>query len=217
MSKDIVEKIKATEKDAKAVVECAKKERDALIKSVSEQILEEKSQLLKKLKRERNERILRCELQWQKKQEEAEAEAKASKDVAETEYKKFFEEAVLAACAEDLLDGVPQIDADHEPQAPYVEDGGMPFLHFGQFAAEIVADFRHMGHHVLLHHHLADGDAYGQGGFPKYVPRRAYGYAGRAARGYDFVLQRPRNAVSWRARRQLLCHQCCGQHYAARQ
>ena len=105
MSKEIVEKIKETEQEAKALVELAKKERDALIKSVTEELAEEKTKLLKKLKRERNERILRCELQWQKQQEDADAKARATAKEWEEKYRKFFEEAVFTAMRVILENG----------------------------------------------------------------------------------------------------------------
>lgn len=105
MSKEIEEKIRKTEREAKDIVEHAKKEGEVLIKNAVGEVADEKARLLKKLKRERNERVLRCELQWQKRRED---EAERVKDVgekAELKYKEFFEEAVSAAMKVILEDG----------------------------------------------------------------------------------------------------------------
>ena len=105
MSKEIEEKIRQTEREAKDIVERAQTEREALIKSAAEEISAEKIRLLKKLKRERNERVLRCELQWQKRREEEAEKIKEAEEIAKAKYNKFFEEAVLAAMKVILEDG----------------------------------------------------------------------------------------------------------------
>ena len=105
MSREIEEKIRETEHEAKVIAEHAEREKAMLIKNVSTKLEEEKAQLLKKLKREHNERILRCELQWQKKQEEAQMQARIVTEEWETKYNSYFEEAVLAAMKVILEDG----------------------------------------------------------------------------------------------------------------
>ena len=94
MSKEITNRIKQTETEAKAIVEAAEMESEQMIRNIGEKISIEKAELSSRLKREYNERILRCELQCQKMQEEAESAAKITAEKYEEKYKEFFEEAV---------------------------------------------------------------------------------------------------------------------------
>ena len=91
MSREVIEKIKAVEKDAEELVSAASEEGDRMIKQCREQIAEEKKELSQKLKRERNERILRCELKGQKTREDAEKEINAAMQELKEKYERMSE------------------------------------------------------------------------------------------------------------------------------
>ena len=97
MSKESIEKIKAAESDAKELVKRAMEESGRMISAAREEAAKEKKDFSAKLRRERNERILRCELSGQKAQEKADEEIKELLHRAKERYDGFLEAAVRAA------------------------------------------------------------------------------------------------------------------------
>ena len=91
MSREVIEKIKEVEKEAGKLVSAASDEGDRMIKQCREQIAKEKKELSQKLKRERNERILRCELKGQKAREDAEKEINTTMRELEDRYERMSE------------------------------------------------------------------------------------------------------------------------------
>ncbi len=97
MSKEAIEKIKDAENEARELVQRAIEERDRLIKAARAEAMEEKKAFLAKLKRERNERILRCELKGQKADQEIESEISYLAEDARKKYEALLDMAVRAA------------------------------------------------------------------------------------------------------------------------
>lgn len=97
MSKEAIDKIKDAEREAREIITIAMEERERLIKSARIEAESEKKAFSEKLKRERNERILRCRLQGQKTLEKAEEEISDRVDEANKKYEKLSEYAICAA------------------------------------------------------------------------------------------------------------------------
>lgn len=97
MSKEAIEKIKAAENEARELVRTAMEEKDRMIKAARTEAVAEKKAFSEKLKRERNERILRCRLQGQKAWEKADAEINELAAAAKKKYESLSEDAVRVA------------------------------------------------------------------------------------------------------------------------
>lgn len=97
MSKEAIDKIKYAESEAREIITKAMAERDRLIKDAKIDAASEKKAFTEKLKRERNERILRCRLQGQKALEKAQEEISDRVDEANKKYEKLSEYAICAA------------------------------------------------------------------------------------------------------------------------